>query len=79
MKVEIKPCPLCGREPSHIGCMSALTMGIECGKCGLFISRRFPNFVPKKCIRKTVKETMREVEKHVLLIAIKKWNRRVKT
>ncbi len=75
MKVEVKPCPLCGREP-YIGHTSASTMGVECNSCGLSLSRRFPLYIPKKCMGKTAKISMLNVEKHTLLIAIKKWNRR---
>lgn len=74
--IEVKPCPLCGRDPIHIGTMNGHgDQGLICS-CGLQFKRHHPQLIPKECYRDNIKDTLRALEERTLRLCLKDWNRR---
>lgn len=75
-KTSLKPspCPCCGNVDLYVGVTASCQMGVECnraqGGCGLSIHRRYPEKMPRGI------KTLKELDRMLLLGAIKAWNRR---
>ena len=67
---DVSPCPLCNKEIEYIGHTCSMSMGVVCTHCHLELRRQLPSYWPKGC------ETIKDIEKHTLRLAVKTWNRR---
>jgi len=72
-KLKPLPCPCCGNADPHVGVTSLMKRGVDCsdrrGGCGLQLENGLP-----RCMED--RQTMKQIERDVLNMAITKWNKR---
>jgi hypothetical protein len=72
-KLKPLPCPCCGNADLHVGGVSLMTRGVECSVirdgCGLQLENGLPRCMADR-------QTMKQIERDVLNVAITKWNKR---